>query len=348
MSFMSQASADLPSSESHPGRRRTYWFAVAIGAVYGLAARLIFENALLSRYAPGHAGGAMLVSFLFLTPLVIGAMTIYLRRGSIGVGGSIVGPWLPMLIVLGLTAAFNIEGSICIALAAPIFLMASSVGGLLMYGALAIFTPAPKILSVALLVPLLLGYGERDLAMANSIQQSDESVHIDAAPDAIWRLINGARTITPAEMDRGLAWRIGVPYPMEAITVDTPQGRVRKLRWQRGVHFDEPIVAWDENRFIQWRYRFAADSIPVGALDEHVRIGGQYFDLLDTSYKLDPEAGGTRLSIHVTYRVSTHFNWYAGGLARVLVNDSARTILGFYKQRSERGALAVDTPLASR
>lgn len=345
---MSQASADLPLHELHPGRRRTYWFAVAIGAVYGLAARLIFENALWSRYATGHAGGAMLVSFLFLTPLVIGAMTVYLRRGAIGAGGAIVGPWLPMLIVLGLTAAFNIEGSICIVLAAPIFLIASSVGGLLMLGVLAVITPAPKILSVALLVPLLLGYGERDLAMVDSIRQSDESVLIDAPPAAIWRLINGARAITPAEMDRGLAWRIGVPYPMEAVTVDTPQGRVRKLRWQRGVHFDEPIVAWDENRFIQWHYLFAADSIPAGALDEHVRIGGQYFDLLDTSYRLAPEAGGTQLSIHVTYRVSTHFNWYAGTLARVLVDDSARTILGFYKQRSERGEPVAAASLVSR
>jgi hypothetical protein len=135
---------------------------------------------------------------------------------------------------------------------------------------------------------------------------------------------------------------------MEAVTVDTPQGRVRKLRWQRGVHFDEPIVAWDENRFIQWHYLFAADSIPAGALDEHVRIGGQYFDLLDTSYRLAPEAGGTRLSIHVTYRVSTHFNWYAGTLARVLVNDSARTILGFYKQRSERGEPVAAASMVSR
>jgi len=345
---MSRASADLPLPEPHPGRRRSYWFAVVVGAIYGMASRLIFESPLWHRYTSGHSGGAMLVSFLFLTPLVIGAMTVYLRRGAVGVAGAIVGPWLPMLIVLGLTAAFNIEGSICIVLAAPIFLIASSVGGLIMFGVLVMITPVPKVLSVALLVPLLLGYGERDLVTADSIRQSDESIHIDAAPDAIWRLINGARAITPAEMDRGLAWRIGVPYPMEAVTVDTPQGRVRKLRWQRGVHFDEPIVAWDENRFIQWHYRFAADSIPAGALDDHVRIGGQYFDLLDTSYRLDPEAGGTRLSINVTYRVSTHFNWYAGGLARVLVDDSARTILDFYKRRSERAVVITGAPLASR
>ncbi|WP_158884005.1 SRPBCC family protein [Rhodanobacter sp. L36] len=345
---MNEASIDPPPYEKYPGRRRSYWFALAVGIAYGLGVRLLFGSRMLAGPALGHTGGAMLVSFLFLTPLVVGAITVYLRRDLIGVGGAILGPWLPMLVVLGLSALFNIEGSICIALAAPIFLIVSSVGGLLMLGALAMFKPRPGILSVALLVPLLLGYGERYLRTTDAIRQSDESVHINASPAAIWALINAARAITPSEMDRGLAWRIGVPYPMEAVTVDTPQGRVRKLRWQHGVHFDEPIVAWDENRFIQWHYRFAADSIPAGALDEHVRVGGQYFDLLDTSYTLDPEAGGTRLDIHVTYRVSTHFNWYAGGLARVLVDDSARTILDFYKRRSERSAVMSDAPVASR
>ena len=136
-------------------------------------------------------------------------------------------------------------------------------------------------------------------------------------------------------MAEGWAFRIGVPHPIEAVTVDTDNGRVRKLRWEQGVHFDEPILDWNENRYIRWRYVFAPDSIPLGALDEHVTIGGRYFDLIDTSYRLDPEGDGTRLSIHVSYRVSTGFNWYAARLARLLVDNSAQTILAFYQHRSE-------------
>jgi hypothetical protein len=64
-------------------------------------------------------------------------------------------------------------------------------------------------------------------------------------------------------------------------------------------------------------------------------IGGKYFDLVDNSYKLVPEAGGTRLDIVVNYRVSTNFNWYSAWWGRVLVDDSAAAILRFYKNRSE-------------
>ena len=69
------------------------------------------------------------------------------------------------------------------------------------------------------------------------------------------------------------------------------------------------------------------------------RVGeGQGARLVDTSYRLTPEGQGTRLDIHVTYRVSTNFNWYANVWGRMLVDDSARTILQFYKHRAEASA----------
>ena len=84
-------------------------------------------------------------------------------------------------------------------------------------------------------------------------------------------------------------------------------------------------------------YEFGPGSFPPGSLDDHIMIGGRYFGLEETSYTLEPEAGGTRLTIRVGARVSTHFNWYAGLWADYLVDDTARAILGFYKARSERG-----------
>jgi hypothetical protein len=70
-------------------------------------------------------------------------------------------------------------------------------------------------------------------------------------------------------------------------------------------------------------------------LDDHVRIGGHYFDLVDTSYELVPRGAGTELSIRMRYRVSTQFNWYAEPIARWLVGNFEETILAFYKRRGE-------------
>jgi len=65
-----------------------------------------------------------------------------------------------------------------------------------------------------------------------------------------------------------------------------------------------------------------------------VRIGGQYFDVSACTYSLTPVAGGTRLAIRMDYRVSTHFNWYAGPIADWLVGDFAEVILDFYARRA--------------
>jgi hypothetical protein len=102
----------------------------------------------------------------------------------------------------------------------------------------------------------------------------------------------------------------------------------------RGAHFDQVAVEWHENQLVTWHNRFRPDSFPPGALDDHVRIGGEYFDVGDTTYALTPAEGGTRLTVRLRYRVSTHFNWYAGPLADLLVGNFADTVLGFYARRA--------------
>lgn len=71
------------------------------------------------------------------------------------------------------------------------------------------------------------------------------------------------------------------------------------------------------------------------------------FNLENTSYTLVPEGKGARLVLVVGTRVMTNFNWYAGFWARFLVDDTARAILFFYKNRSEApSAWATEDPKA--
>ena len=103
----------------------------------------------------------------------------------------------------------------------------------------------------------------------------------------------------------------------------------------KSIHFDQIAAEWQDNRHVRWTYRFDVDSFPPHALDDHVAIGGHYFDLLDTAYTLTP-AGSvtTELSITMRYRVSTQFNWYADGVARVLIGNFEEVILDFYRHRA--------------
>ncbi len=76
------------------------------------------------------------------------------------------------------------------------------------------------------------------------------------------------------------------------------------------------------------RYEFTEDSFPPNALDEHVEIGGLYFDVLDTEYVIERlGANRSELIVRMRFRVSTHFNWYARSVASLLVSNFEETIL---------------------
>ena len=169
-------------------------------------------------------------------------------------------------------------------------------------------------------------------------QRINHSIEIAAPAEVIWHHINYPTNIQPDELKNGWAYRIGVPYPVSARTLDERVGGKRELQWQHGVKFQEVITKWQPTQHIAWRYEFEADSFPPDSLDDHIVIGGRYFQLNDTSYTLAPlPNGNTRLSISVGTSIRTSFNWYAEPWAKFLLSDTAQTILNFYKVRAELG-----------
>lgn len=324
--------------DSMAGRLAIGFLIMMVGALYGVACHDLFGR-LFSTPEQGRSG-LMMGSFLFGVPLLVGAIYVILlsRYRRVGVGQALAGSSVLIVLFVFLAGVLLREGFICIVMALPLFLVFGAIGGLLsLLVSVLAKDKGPKLLGVAIFVPFLAGALEEPLEPPVHAGQLTRSVHIRAQPDVVWRHINFPLDIQPAELSQGWAYRIGVPYPIEARTLEPRVGGLRELAWQRGVKFQEEITQFDPGRLIAWRYRFGPDSFPPGSLDEHIVIGGRYFGLEDTSYTLTPEAGGTRLDITVNYRVSTQFNWYARPWARFLIGDTAETILAFYKRRSERG-----------
>lgn len=308
---------------------------ILLGALYGLLLRLVFKG---DKEGILQGFSAMTAAFALVAPFAIGAITVYVaeRQDRQTIGYYIVGPWMAMTLFLTGTVITLIEGSICIIMASPLFFIGASIGGLCM-GAICRMLPKPLHTMQAIAVlPLLLMLGERQIALPNDVQQVRQSIYIDAPAPVVWQLINYPLNIQPEEMKGGWAYLIGVPYPLEARTLDGKVGGKRRLQWQRGVSFDEQITEWQPNQKVAWTYQFQPDSFPPGSMDDHVMVGGDYFNLVDTSYTLTPHGKGTRLDVLVDYRVSTHFNWYAKPLAHAMIDNTAATILNFYKLRSEK------------
>ncbi len=309
------------------------WWPLVCGAVAGLLIRLVYYG------DPGGRYSAMMASFIYLSPLVVGMVTVYVaersHRRTWGYYAWASG-FANVLYIVG-SLLILIEGWICAILIVPMFTMIGILGGLLM-GAVCRLTNWPRgtLYSVAAL-PLLLGaLGGETSPHAPSMQSVQRQVLVQAPADEVWRHLMDADRIAPAEVESAWMYRIGVPMPLAGVTTQTPEGLVRDVRMGKGIHFTQVASDWEPGRRVQWQYRFDRDSVPPGALDDHVQIGGHYFDLVGTTYTLSPRGQATLLEIDMQYRVSTSFDWYAQPLARWLIGDFSEVILGFYRVRSEQ------------
>jgi len=307
------------------------WWPLAMGALTGIVLRLIFSG------DPGGAFTAMKGAFVYLAPLAVGAVTVYVAEAKQRRSWSYY-VWAPVaanaLFVLG-TMAILIEGLICVIIILPLFCVLGALGGLLM-GVICRATRRKReaVYSFAAL-PILLGFVPAHEANHQHIGTIERTIVVEATPQQIWQQIHDARDIRPEEVGHAWMYRIGVPLPLAGVTQETPTGRVRKVTMGKSIHFEQVATDWEEDRYVRWTYQFHEDSFPPRALDDHVTIGGHYFDLLDTAYTLNPTGPQTtELSIAMRYRVSTQFNWYADGVARFLIGNFEEVILDFYRRRA--------------
>jgi hypothetical protein len=319
------------------GRRLPFsgWYAIGGGVAAGLLLRLAFWG------KSGGAFGAMLASFIFGAPLLVAAVTVWLaeRIEPRSWAYYFFAPMLSVTLFVAGTLALYIEGWICAILILPLFAIVGGIAGLIV-GAFCRFTgwPRPTVIGCFALLPLIGGSFEHLIPNAQRDRVQTREVFVAAPAAVVWRGIVDVPDIRPAEIERAWMYRIGVPTPVEVRGEARGDEHLRHIAMNRGVRFDQVATTWDEPNVVVWRYRFDADSFPAGALDDHVRIGGEYFDISTCTFELTPAPGGTRVTLSTQYRVSTHFNWYAGPIGDFIVGDFVETALALYARRAEQAA----------
>lgn len=287
-----------------------------------------------------HLEALMTASFLIGVPFIIGALIAYIQNYQHAV--SFVQSFKVICIFLVVLLLFAIivlnEGAICVAIMTPILFVGMLLGAAVMkWLCHFIWKPNKAIYSIALLPFILLTLPEKTQL---HYDQVEKSIVVDAPAEVIWYQLNHAHDIRPEEFKPSLLYSIGVPYPVSGITKTTDEGLIRYSTWQKDIHFDEIIQQSKPNQYLSWTYRFAPDSIPKGALDDHVSIGGKYFDLKYTSFELTPiNPQQTRVTLKIDYRISTEVNFYANRVAQLMVHDFSNVILDFYKNRSEQAVV---------
>ena len=306
--------------------------AIAAGVVYGVALRLLMDLEF-------HAfSGLMSLSFFALVPAAIGFIVVYIDPASAtrSPARDLVAPAIAMVAFLLTTMILMLEGSICVLIALPWFLAFASAGGLIAGWLRRRLLLGGRTLSVVLMLPVVVSPIEAHLPTMDSHLHRQDSILIQAPPEVVWSRITNVAEIDSDELRFGLTRLLGVPRPVTATMDYSGRLPVRETRWDKGVYFAEEIIRFEASEAMQWRFVFFEDSVPPGVLDEHVQIGGKYFDLDEGGYVLERLAdGSTMLTLSTSYRVSSRPGLYTKLWADWVMRDFHRMILELIRDRSE-------------
>lgn len=313
---------------------------IVAGAGYGLVARLVFGFPMASQDPQREQiFGIMSVSFLVLVPIALGAFSVAALPPSVRRAAwtwVMVPAAACITLLLGLAVTL-LEGAICIVMAGPIF------GGLSMAGGVAAGfllrrrdARLPPLAALALL-PFLSSPVELRSA-APSVERTVVTERVVAAsPETLWREVIRVPEIDPGEIRGGFFTAIGIPLPLQAVLDHEGRGGTRTATFREGITFHEPIDVWETNRRLGFRIRVVPESIAPGTLDEHVRVGGEHFEVTWGEFRLEPAGGGqTRLVLLSRHRLTTRFNAYAGLWTDAVMRDLQSRIVDVIARRAER------------
>lgn len=282
--------------------------------------------------------GAMLdAEFILALPFIMGALAQYIisvnNANNLRVSFGFQGVWF--LVTLMFSAFILKEGIICMIMAFPLIVFCQMIGAYIMLAFLDYcWKPSPKVYALSAL-PLLVLLSD-PFSATHHYGTTKNEIMIHAPVEHVFAAINNIQDIKQEELKASPVFWMGFPKPVSGMTVQEGEGLTRQIHWQRGIYFEETITHSEPPYLLAWQYKFTPQSFPKGSLDDHVEIGGQYFDLASTDYRLERiSPTKTKLILSIDYRLSTEINWYSKLWADYVLNEFSDVVLHVYKTRLE-------------
>lgn len=317
-----------PVATTLRGKKRNGLF---YGIIYGLVAKGIFILA-LSRDILIPASGITTLSFLFLIPFVMGLIIAW-YQDSIKASA-----FLALLAVSGLFAVSILwqQESILYALMAfPAYIVMATTGSItgryLFSG-----KERPFLLLAFVLAPFISASIEQYFGAGEAIYAQHTTININASEQRVWEHIVKVEAIAETANKNALSRLAGIPQPLKARFDTIAVGGRRMAIFDRGLIFTEKITAAVPGKTLAFTIKADTGSTPLSALEKHVIIDGKYFEVLKGKYELE-KVNNQQVKLHLTtnYRISTHFNFYCGWWARLIMEHIQKSILQVVKQSSE-------------
>lgn len=310
---------------------------------YGLGGELFFKQAQDSDVLIG----TLSVSFLFLLPFGIGALTVKLspEERKTDWPWAIFMPWAVCAALGVLVWVFAMEAAICIAMGLPIFFVLSSLGGALMcwvYNRRADRSGSrggnrgdTGLMSVVLLMPLLLSPIEAHWQLPTVVREIKTDVIVNAPARVVWDHFVEVPKIQQNE--ERFAWfrAAGLPHPVEATLENPgPQG-VRYASYDNGMRVIEPVQVW--KLYDQYRFGVVLDAESGQHTPLWSDVAGEHLHVQWVEYRIEP-LSDTQVRLHLTsrYALETPINAYSAAWVDFLLGDFQRYILDVVSGRAEQ------------
>jgi len=282
--------------------------------------------------------GVMTVTFLFLLPTIVGALTVYLSSEENAKKHSykVFAPWIPIFLFLIITIALEIEGWACWLMILPLFLFASTIGGFI--GSYLKLRKRNDRLNVSILVllPFVISPLESLIETIPGNYEAYTYIDIEAPTEKIWDNVTSVSEIKEKDDKGYLSNFLGFPRPVKAELDFEGVGAFREAIFTNGLVFNETVTEYVDNKKMVFTIKANTYDIPSTTLDEHILIGGDYFDVLNGTYELEDLGNGIhRLHLYSHFKMKTTFNFYAGWWGKWIMKDIQNNILRIEKERSE-------------
>ncbi|WP_433760790.1 SRPBCC family protein [Brucella anthropi] len=305
--------------------------AVPIAFVYGLLLYVMIWSGQYADAMPVIAG-------LMLLPMAVASLASSLSdpRAQKSLWRHVRMGWAIIAGLVVISMVFFHEAGICVAMAAPFFMVFSALGSTVTLWIIRQFR-SRRTTTLVIALPLLVLPAELQMSYTPHDGAVTTVIEIAAPPEVVWQQTVEIRNVRPDE----LSWTfshgvLGVPQPVDARLNGTGVGAVRDLQWTHGVNFQEIVTQWEENRFLAWDFRFGPGSIPP-EVEAHIKVDSTYLKLAQGDYRLEPLTNGhTRLTLTTHYQIATPIDFYCDLWGKLFLNDFHGVVLKVIRDRSEK------------
>jgi len=286
------------------------------------------------------AGGVVSLAFIWSVPFTVGVLSVAIGRwcGSDNwERHAIIAPTAALTIGFIISLVTKLEAMICILMAAPIMYGCTLLGGLLAHFLLPRNSRDGRLqVTIAVFLPFLAAYVEGSCRWPAVTQTIETTIVIAATPEQIWSEIASVPAIDPQQIPDRWIYRVGFPKPIAATLNQEGVGGIRTATFERNVSFFETVTVWDRPRTLAFSIRADPTFIPHTAFDQHIIVGGRFYDVLDGTYRIEALSPGVcRLHLASRHRLGTRFNAYAGWWSERIMQQIQGSILDVIRQRAE-------------